>query len=567
MADKTGDVGQNIWRDKYLEALDAQESAARHSAQQQELLCRALVRVSLAVDGQDDDLDKALAWLRDHLRGNTEDLQSSLALVDEALLTFEQRRETANGDVKEALANTLRPLRRLDLSPSLRKEIRRYLGQLPEQVQKAGAYPALLQQLADIQAQALALSPVAAPGLLQKLFGKPAAAPVTDPAGDEDHETHTSLKSLKSPKSPKSLEAYDAVAAPEQFAAPSRDPLIDQIGALITELLHSLEVPGGRESTVLALQERIAQGLGADELLPTLEVVRDLVMDAYFAANKAFAVYLNNINQELTDIYSVLGGAVQHHARQLKSTQQLQSAVMQQMSDIETGVAEATELDQLKNLVTSQLGNIRSALSDFQQTGQDQHQLANQLQEFAEKIRAMEVDAEKTRSTLEKHRHKALHDPLTELPNREAYSERIHAEFSRWKRYQHPLTIAVCDLDYFKRINDNFGHQAGDRVLKVISRSIAKRLRDVDFFGRYGGEEFVVILPDTEISNAYALLEKIRAGIAGTAFNYKNEPLTITLSLGITQFKSGDTVEIAFARADDALYAAKANGRNRSEIA
>src|SRR5690606_34574310 len=99
----------------------------------------------------------------------------------------------------------------------------------------------------------------------------------------------------------------------------------------------------------------------------------------------------------------------------------------------------------------------------------------------------------------------------------------------RWRRYKHPLTLAICDLDHFKKINDSLGHQAGDRVLKVISRSIAKRLRQVDFFGRYGGEEFVVIMPETNSEQACSVLEKIRIAIAETAFNYKGQPLPITL--------------------------------------
>ena len=104
-------------------------------------------------------------------------------------------------------------------------------------------------------------------------------------------------------------------------------------------------------------------------------------------------------------------------------------------------------------------------------------------------------------------------------------------------------------------------------MLKVISRSIAKRLREVDFFGRYGGEEFVVILPETSLEKAVAVLEKIRAEIANTAFNYKDEPLAITLSMGITEFRAGDTTESVFSRADRALYSAKASGRNRCQVA
>ena len=122
--------------------------------------------------------------------------------------------------------------------------------------------------------------------------------------------------------------------------------------------------------------------------------------------------------------------------------------------------------------------------------------------------------------------------------------------------------MAVFDIDHFKKINDNYGHQAGDKVLKVIGSSIAKRLREVDFFCRFGGEEFVALMPETALDDAMEVLNKIRNAIANASFNYKEQPLSITLSVGVTQFKQDDDVETAFARADKALYAAKSAGRN-----
>lgn len=193
--------------------------------------------------------------------------------------------------------------------------------------------------------------------------------------------------------------------------------------------------------------------------------------------------------------------------------------------------------------------------------------MAQQLNTLGEKIKTMETEAEKNRSSLEQQRYKALHDPLTELPNREAYNERAKAELQRWERYNRALTIAVFDIDNFKRINDNHGHQAGDRVIKVIGRSIAKRLREVDFFCRYGGEEFVALMPETSGEIALGVLEKIREAIAGAEFNYKEQPLTITVSIGIYEFKPGDNLDAAFERADRALYNAKAAGRNLCRLA
>lgn len=580
MAEKPGDVGQHNWRDKYLNALDAQEELEQKFVQQQNVLRRALVRVSVCAEGQDESIDQALTQMRNHLR-TTGDIQPALANLDEALTGYEQRRAQANHDISSALASTLGPLKALDVSRSIKKEIRDYLVLLPERAAKVRLYPALLQQLAEIQQQALAQHAVPPVALWQRLVGKPSEN--TENASDNtslvdvaasDESALSIAPANVSDRHVESLESNDFGATNFRYSSPeSRDePIADgdqlrqDIHALLSHWLDHTEVPEAMMPKVAEVRARIATHLTNEQVMVALEAVRSLIIEAYLYANKAFASYLNNVNQELADIYSALGGAAHEQARQLESAEQLQNSVIQQMTDLETKSNQAADLDQLKTMVKSQLGNIRDVLHNFRQDSEDQSHLTIQLQELAEKIKAMEDDAKKTRTTLEKHRFKSLHDPLTELPNREAYDERIHAEFNRWQRYRHSLSIAVCDLDHFKKINDNFGHQAGDRVLKVISRSIAKRLRDVDFFGRYGGEEFVVILPETSLENAHALLEKIRAAIASTSFNYKEEPLAITLSVGITEFKEGDNIESAFARADKALYAAKANGRNRCQI-
>ena len=99
-------------------------------------------------------------------------------------------------------------------------------------------------------------------------------------------------------------------------------------------------------------------------------------------------------------------------------------------------------------------------------------------------------------------------------------------------------------------------------MLRVIGRSVAKRLREVDFFCRYGGEEFVAIMPETSLVDALPVLDNIRAAIANASFNYKDQPISISLSVGVTEFKKGDEIDTAFARADQALYDAKYSGRN-----
>jgi len=570
MADRSDDKSAN-WREKYLDALDQQEQLEKSLTAQQELLRRALVRVSVAADGQDDALDGILSQLRERMRGTIEgDINSLLARLDEVTLNFEQYRDQNAQDVRQSLMETIKPLQALDLTRGVKKEISQYLSQLPERSKKIRLYPALLQQLAIIQQHVFQEIEQPKIGFLQKLLGSNDAAKTSSKNITENlseaNEHKTADINYAEINAELNVPVLSDKSNQTRGSSVSRDFLpqefVEQITAVINQFLIGLENEVPLIKKVEVIRARLNTATTADAFIKTLEVLRDLVMQAYLSANQAFAAYLKNVNQELADIYSLVGGAVESESTRRAENNKLQNSVRMEMENLEYNAESATDLAQLKNLVQSQIGNIRQALDHYQQSEQDQNQLATQLETLASKIKVMEDEAEKNRTVLEKQRYKALHDPLTELPNREYYNERVNYEYQRWQRYSRPLTLAVFDIDHFKRINDGHGHQAGDRVLKVIGRSVAKRLREVDFFCRFGGEEFVALMPETSLTDALPVLETIRAAIANAAFNYKEQPISITLSIGVTEFKVGDDVEVAFARADEALYAAKSSGRN-----
>lgn len=566
---------KNNWREKYLGALDEQEQLEKKSARQQEILRSALVRVSLAADGQDEALDTILLRLRENLRGefNALTIGQTLEQVEKAALAFESHRDQSGLDVRTALTELVKSLQSLKLPKGTAKELDSYLSQLPERSKKIRLYPALLQELARIQQQALAEIEQPKTGFLGKLLGTK-TADQGKPAGQVEEEDFIVSLPLPGEAAAPAIETT-ARAVPESAApavvTPARQDdknaaLAAQIAGVLKDFLCSLENEAAIKTRVSRISAKLAEGMAPELLVPTLETIRDLVMEAYLADNQAFASYLKNVNLELAEIYAVLGGAVKHSQNEREVSRKLQDDMMREMGELESSAATATDLNQLKDRVKSQLGNIRQALDTYQHGDHAQQQLAQQLETLGAKIKTMEVEAEKNRTTLEKHRKKALQDPLTELPNREAYNERATAEVQRWQRYGRPLSVAIFDIDHFKRINDTFGHQAGDRVIKVIGRSIAKRLREVDFFCRYGGEEFVALMPETDSKTALSVLEKVRESIANASFNYKDQPITITVSVGLTEFKSGDDLEAAFERADQALYSAKSSGRNRCQL-
>lgn len=169
------------------------------------------------------------------------------------------------------------------------------------------------------------------------------------------------------------------------------------------------------------------------------------------------------------------------------------------------------------------------------------------------------TDIEKKTIHLE---HTAFIDDLTKIYNRRKFDELFLEQLQKSEESKTRFSLIMFDLDFFKKVNDTYGHREGDEVLQRIAKEIKVRIRQTDVFARWGGEEFMVLLKDTSLKGAYHLAEKIRKSVERMKFNF-NE--AVTISLGITEYRNEDTMEAMVERADEALYHAKENGRNRTE--
>lgn len=154
-------------------------------------------------------------------------------------------------------------------------------------------------------------------------------------------------------------------------------------------------------------------------------------------------------------------------------------------------------------------------------------------------------------------------DQLTGAYNRRAFEDFFTRERSRAKRYNIPLSLIIFDIDHFKKVNDTFGHDAGDHVLQEVVDMSKKQIRQIDFLCRWGGEEFVLLLPETGIESAQIVAERLRSTVEKLEFSI---PSNITISFGLSQFHTSDSPETLIKRADIALYEAKQDGRNRVAV-
>ncbi|MCP1473693.1 diguanylate cyclase [Pseudomonas sp. EB276 TE3739] len=409
----------------------------------------------------------------------------------------------------------------------------------------------------------------------------PVAPPLATEAFNPDELSHPGNPSPLVPDSlPLPEPTTQALAAidPEQpehdilFALPdSPEPSYSSVARHIEDtligLLDDLTLPERHRPQAEAMRERLKHGLNWYELLPILDDLATLMLAINDSGQHEFEAYLQQLNQRLEAFQSNLQAASEGHADNSSAARAMDTQIREQVDGLQSSVQQAADLDDLKHVLENHLEGLLGTMDQHQkQRDAREQEVAARLKSLSERVAHMEQEALGFREHLEEQRQKALIDPLTGLPNRAAWSERLEHEIQQWQQHGNTLSLAMLDLDHFKRINDSYGHLAGDKVLKIIATVLRKRLRGSDFIARFGGEEFVLLLPATPPAVGAKLLETLRAAIEACPFHFKGERVTITISMGLTSFRVGEHSDLVLKRADQALYRAKNAGRNRVEL-
>ena len=339
------------------------------------------------------------------------------------------------------------------------------------------------------------------------------------------------------------------------------------VNEVLMRLLERLDIPTELAEDVEAVKAMLFDSLPADEMDKVIVAIAEIIaeMRSRMQNEKAeIEDFLKQLTTRLQEIDSSFQSNVETQRESFRDGVALDDAVKVQVDGIEESVQQAEELADLKSLVQQRMDTIRTHMQEFRSAEDGRlHQAEQQVAELTEKLESVQGESAQLRQRLHDERNLAMIDTLTSIPNRLAYNERLKQEFARWRRYGSPLTIAVWDIDKFKSVNDNYGHQAGDKVLTVIAQLLHKQIRETDFVARFGGEEFVLLLPETSAENSTVATEHIRKAVEATEFHFRGKRVPITISCGVSEFKQGDSPERVFERADKALYEAKNGGRNR----
>ncbi|HDS1733568.1 GGDEF domain-containing protein [Pseudomonas sp. BP8] len=362
------------------------------------------------------------------------------------------------------------------------------------------------------------------------------------------------------------LEGEDGPYALPHAVEPPYSQVAVHIEKTLIGLLDDLSLPERYKAQALEMRERVARGLNWYELIPVLDDLAVLMLAITDSGQHEFEAYLQQLNERLETFQSHLHEASAGHADNSSAARQLDTQLREQVDGLQSSVQGAADLDSLKHILDNRLEGVLVTIDDHQQQRDRREQeLAGRLHGLAERVANMEQEAQGYREHLEEQRQKALIDPLTGLPNRAAWSEQVEREVLDWQEHGGHLLMAILDLDHFKRINDSYGHLAGDKVLKIVADQLRKRLRGRDFIARFGGEEFVLLMPQTSPAAGAQVAEALRAAIEACPFHFKGEPVVITTSIGLSAFRAGERGDQVLKRADAALYRAKDLGRNRVE--
>ncbi|SIS39678.1 GGDEF domain-containing protein [Neptunomonas antarctica] len=504
------------WKKKYKEA--ALDLDKLEKSQNNDQLRLAVSHLTLGLQGQSADLDSELKALRSAMKAETDigSLKSRRMItnIEKHIRKLDGAREDTTQSVLKAVLSWIFQLKsQIDLDSKESDSLSEFERNAPESVEKLYLLPPLIQNLLTLQVSVLA--------------------------------------SAKA----------DLTAEHSQLAV---DTDLSLIGVELIQLIGVLNLtPEGRQQAD-ELVARIEKGLALGALREVLVSVVELAQLAATTSNEDFENYLINLNTQLVEVQGFLQESHSEQTIAGDAHKQLDQQVRRDVGSISKAVKDSYDLGELKVSVSSQLECIVQAMDEFKRGEEERDErLQARYDALVLHVAEMEEDTGRVKAHMEEERLKARTDALTGLPNRAAYDEYLNNEFNRWKRYRQGFSVAIGDLDLFKRINDTYGHLAGDKVLRLISRVLSKHLRGSDFIARFGGEEFVILMPSTEAEEGAKAMDKLRESVSKSPFNFHGQPVTITMSFGVTQIRESDTKDVLFDRADAALYKAKQEGRNR----
>jgi len=351
--------------------------------------------------------------------------------------------------------------------------------------------------------------------------------------------------------------------------APSDADTFADANAPLLALIDKLQL----EETMLAELERLRSDIAASNDPTGLPEQAEALAGLLNQDHQLRDAQLAAVRQLLTQVTAQLGEFAQHLERAdadqtdgASARQTLDRNLNCEIDALGTHLQSAPDLSSLQTEIQLRMKAISMHLKNFHEQEDARARVwQSRSEQMDRRINELERSAQDMEVNLRKEHQLASTDPLTGIANRLVFEQRLAQVCKQATQPGAKACLLMLDIDHFKQINDQYGHAAGDRALRIVVRQLRAVLRPDDLLARYGGEEFAVILSGAGVQAGVQKGESLRRQIENTSFRGKQKPVRITLCCGVTSVRDGDTAATAFARADRALYLAKDHGRNRVE--
>jgi diguanylate cyclase len=350
-------------------------------------------------------------------------------------------------------------------------------------------------------------------------------------------------------------------------AAALSTPTLTAMQAALASLLQRLPLDSSLGAAKIELQAELAAAASDAALAAVVGRTADLIgtySDSIAHERLQAAAVLGEVTRRLEEMAGYLTESSQATQQRYDEAQSHNESVMWQVHELTGEVSSAKELSTLQSLVKTRLERVTREVCDFRAREEGRLlEYKGRAENMTARIIQLERETEELHTKLDREKDGARLDPLTGLANRKSFDERFALEIARRQRAGAPGVMIIWDIDDFKNINDTYGHRAGDRVLRNVAacfKSGTRRGRDLS--ARIGGEEFAMLLDGIGIPEALKIANEVRSAVEELRFHFRGNPIRVTVSCGITELQSPDSMEAAFDRADSALYRAKRGGKN-----
>jgi diguanylate cyclase (GGDEF)-like protein len=329
-------------------------------------------------------------------------------------------------------------------------------------------------------------------------------------------------------------------------------------------ILNTLVISEKHKTDLNKIKSSLSNTTSNQMLMTKCLNVFDLIIEDLKQERSTAKIFLSTLSETLATVQASVSSTIASSTDSNVKNDKINNELKEKIKDMSAEINGASSLTDMKVDVNDRLLQIAKTLEKKTLLEKQQRQsLQTKLSDMSAQVEQLEQQSQSFEKRIQEQQAKSLQDALTKLSNRAAFDEHFADEIVRFHQKNFDLTITVIDLDDFKRINDTYGHTAGDKTLQVIANTLTKIVGDDAFIGRYGGEEFVLVYSGVDKVTVMNKLNIIRKKVASLPFTFKNTRVSITLSIGVSLVQEGDNAHSSFERADMALYQAKKDGKNR----